>query len=89
MDTTAHLHLLWIPERSLRAALPVGWRESQDRKGEVYFVEVSSGHATYMHPNDMKYHDMLLEIRAQLEPADRATSTPSMNPEVLVIFFFL
>lgn len=85
MDTTCHLHLLWIPERSLRAALPVGWRESQDRKGEVFYVDVSSGHATYMHPNDVKYHDMLLEIRAQLEPteSDGDTSAPRMNPEVL------
>jgi hypothetical protein len=87
MDTTAHLHLLWLPERSLRSALPVGWEQFTDRKGEVFYHEPASGFSTYMHPNDAKYHDMLLEIRSQLEPtyASGNTPAPTMNPEILEI----
>jgi len=87
MDTTAHLHLLWLPERSLRSALPVGWEECTDRKGEAFYHETASGYSTYMHPNDVKYHDMLLEIRSQLEPTDENGRTPApvMNPETLEI----
>ena len=87
MDTTAHLHLLWLPERSLRSALPVGWEQCTDRKGEMFYHETASGFSTYMHPNDTKYHDMLLEIRSQLEPTDASghTPAPTMNPEILEI----
>jgi len=81
------VHLLWLPERSLRSALPVGWEQCTDRKGEMFYHETASGFSTYMHPNDTKYHDMLLEIRSQLEPTDASghTPAPTMNPEILEI----
>ena len=84
MDMTTHVHLLWIPERSLRAALPIGWREASDRKGQVFYIEIASGFATYKHPNDTRYRDMLLEIRSQLEPSTNGKPVaPAMNPELL------
>jgi hypothetical protein len=85
MDTSAHLHLLWLPERSIKAALPVGWTETEDRKGDVFYHELASGFTTYMHPNDTKYRDILLEFRAQLEPLNSqgGHAPPAMNPEVL------
>ena len=87
MDTSRHLHLLWIPKRSLEAALPVGWKEAKDRKGEIFYCETASGFSTYMHPNDTKYRDMLNEIRAQTEPAAGGGGMPApvTNPEVLEI----
>lgn len=85
MDMTRQVHLLWIPERSLRAALPIGWTEATDRKGQIFYVETASGHATYRHPNDTRYRDMLLEIRSQIDSSanDGKTAAPVINPELL------
>ena len=61
--------------------LPVGWEECTDRTGEAFYRETASGYSTYMHPNDVKYHDMLLEIRSQLEPTDGGSHLRSGDRE--------
>ena len=45
--------------RSLEASLPVQWAEATDCKGEVFYHDKATGFATYTHPNDAKYHEVV------------------------------
>ena len=46
-------------QRSLEASLPVQWAEATDCKGEVFYHDKATGFATYTHPNDAKYHEVV------------------------------
>ena len=35
------------------------WAEATDCKGEVFYHDKATGFATYTHPNDAKYHEVV------------------------------
>ena len=56
--------LLWIAEQALLAPLPEGWKEIEDHKGNVLYLNNESGEAQYAHPCDEEYKGFFHAFKA-------------------------
>ena len=63
--------LLWIAEQALLAPLPEGWKEVEDHKGNVLYLN-TNGDAQYAHPCDEEYKGLFHAFKAVLaDPVSR------------------
>ncbi|QDZ17822.1 hypothetical protein HOP50_01g03290 [Chloropicon primus] len=56
--------LLWIAEQALLAPLPDGWKEVEDHKGDVLYLNNDTGKAQYDHPCDVEYKGLFHAFKA-------------------------
>ena len=58
--------LLWIAEQALLSPLPEGWREVEDHKGNVLYLNGETGDAQYDHPCDEEYKGLFHAFKGVL-----------------------
>lgn len=56
--------LLWIAEQALLAPLPEGWKEIEDHKGNILYLNSETGKAQYAHPCDEEYKGLFHAFKA-------------------------